>query len=294
MYTAKRFLTIFADKPVKPRSPCGVLSYIERKNLRIVYLGDIVARAGRQAVLDCLRPIKEKYQFDALIANADNAAHGFGTTPKICNQLFAAGVSAIVTGDHVWNQKELLAYLDENKRIIRPLNYAENLAGVGAREIPLDNGQRLLVVELVGRVFMEEVANPLTTLDSLLGQYRLCKEVSAIFVDIHAEATAEKQALARYFDGRVSAFIGSHTHVPTADAVILPKGTAYQTDAGMCGNYNGVIGFESQTPIERLKNPTAANRLEPCGGTGVVCGTFIETDDKTGLAIQIETFRLIP
>lgn len=261
--------------------------------MRIVYLGDIVAKSGRDAVIAAVRPLKEKYRFDALIVNADNAAHGFGCTPKICNQFFNAGVSAIVTGDHVWNQKDIIPFLNDNKRIVRPINYSENLAGTGAREIPLDNGKKILVAEVVGRVFMEAVDCPLQSVDKLLERYQLAKNVDAIFIDIHAEATAEKQAFARYFDGRVSAIIGSHTHVPTADAAILPKGTAYQTDAGMCGDYNSVIGFDEKAPIERLKDKFSPRRLEPCSGKGSVCGTFIETDDQTGLARHIETIRFI-
>ncbi len=259
--------------------------------MKIIYLGDIVARSGREAVKESISQLKQTYGFDALIVNADNVAHGFGVTPKICTQLFNAGVSAIVTGDHVWNQKDLLPFLDENKRIVRPLNYSANLAGVGAREIPLDNGQKILVTEVVGRVFMEAVDCPLQALDKLLESYVLSKNIAAIFVDIHAEATAEKQAFARYFDGRVSAVIGSHTHVPTNDALILPKGTAYQTDAGMCGDYNSVIGFEEQAPIERLKDKFSARRLEPASGKATICGTYIETNDETGLATKIEAIK---
>ncbi len=259
--------------------------------VKIIYLGDVVARPGREAVKQSIPVLKEQYNFDALIVNVDNAAHGFGCTPKICNQLFQNGVSAIVTGDHVWNQKDILPFLNENKRIVRPLNYSSNLAGMGARIIPLDNGKKILIAEVVGRVFMEAVDCPLQALDNLLNQYCLGDNVDAIFVDIHAEATAEKQAFARYFDGRVSAVIGSHTHVPTSDTCILPKGTAYQTDAGMCGDYNGVIGFDPISPIERLKDKFSSRKLEPCSGKGTVCGVFFETDDKTGLAKKVESVR---
>ena len=259
--------------------------------MRIIYLGDIVSRSGREAVIGAVRPLKEKYAFDALVVNADNAAHGFGCTPKICNTLFQAGVTAIVTGDHVWNQKELFSFLDDCKRIVRTLNYSETLLGVGAREIPFDNGKKLLLAEVVGRVFMEAVNCPLLALDKLLSRYILGKNIDAIFVDIHAEATAEKQAFAHFFDGRVSAVIGSHTHVPTNDAVILPKGTAYQSDAGMCGDYNSVIGFDPQTPIERLKDKYSLGHLEPSTGRATVCGTFVETDEQTGLAVKIEPIK---
>lgn len=260
--------------------------------MKIVYLGDVVARPGREAVKKAVSVLKQTFAYDALIVNADNIAHGFGCTPKTCNQLFAEGVSAIVTGDHVWNQKEIIPFLDDNKRIVRPLNHSKNLAGVGAREIPTDCGKKVLVVEVVGRVFMEAVDCPLQALENVLKNYALGKNIDAIFVDIHAEATAEKQAFARYFDGKVSAVIGSHTHVPTNDACILPNGTAYQTDAGMCGDYNSVIGFDPKSPIERLKDKFSSHRLEPANGKATVCGTFIETDDKTGLAVKIETIKL--
>ncbi len=260
--------------------------------MKIVYLGDIVAKAGREAVKNAIDQLKETYHYDVLIANVDNAAHGFGCTPKVCNQLLEAGVNALVTGDHVWNQKDIYPYLDECKRIVRPLNHSSNLAGVGAQIIPLDSGKKILVTEVVGRVFMEAVDCPLQVLEKLLEQYQLAKNIDAIFVDIHAEATAEKQSFAYYFDGKVSAIIGSHTHVPTSDEKILPNGTAYQTDAGMCGDYNSVIGFDTKAPIERLKDKFSSHHLEPATAKGTVCGTFIETDDKTGLAIKIEAFKI--
>ena len=259
--------------------------------MKIVYLGDIVARSGREKVIQTIPQIKQDWQMDALIVNVDNVAHGFGCTPKIAKQLLDAGVSAIVTGDHVWNQKELLEFLDDNNRIVRPLNYSDNLAGVGARVIPLDSGQKILVAEVVGRVFMDTVESPVIKVEQLLQKYKLARDVDAIFIDIHAEATAEKQAFARCFDGCVSTIIGSHTHVPTADAVILPKGTAYQTDVGMCGNYDSVIGFEPAAPIERLRDKSSPSRLEPKGGNAQICGVFIETDNKTGLAVKITPFK---
>ena len=260
--------------------------------MKIVYLGDIVAKSGREAVKASIAQLKQTYKYDVLIANVDNAAHGFGCTPKVCNQLFDAGVNALVTGDHVWNQKDIYPFLDENKRIVRPLNHSANLAGVGARVIPVDSGKKILVAEVVGRVFMEAVDCPLQAVENLLNDYQLGKNIDAIFIDIHAEATAEKQSFAYYFDGKVSAVIGSHTHVPTSDERILPNGTAYQTDAGMCGDYNSVIGFDIKAPIERLKDKFSPHRLEPATNKGTVCGTFIETDDTTGLATHIEAIKI--
>ncbi len=260
--------------------------------MRIIYTGDMVGRPGREAVFNNIAKLKELYNFDVLIVNTDNAAHGFGVTPGICRDLLEKGVTAIVTGDHVWNQREIIPFLDECKQIVRPLNYPDNLPGCGAREIELVNGKKILVTEVVGRLFMEAVDCPAQAMDKLLRTYTLGRNVNAIFVDIHAEATAEKISFGHYLDGRVSAVIGSHTHVPTSDAMILPKGTAYQTDAGMCGDYSGVIGFETQAPIDRLCRRYTGSRLVPLKGEGTLWGTFIETDDTTGLAIRIEQIKL--
>ena len=260
--------------------------------MRIIYVGDIVGRAGREALLGNIDKLKEQYRFDVLIANTDNAAHGFGTTPGICRDLLEKGVSAIVTGDHVWNQREIIPFLDECKKIVRPLNYPENLPGCGAREIELANGRKILVAEVVGRLFMEAVDCPAQAMDKLLKSYTLGRNIDAIFVDIHAEATAEKIAFGHYLDGRVSAVVGSHTHVPTSDYMILPKGTAYQTDAGMCGDYSGVIGFETEAPIDRLCRRYTGSKLVVLKGNGTLFGTYIETDDVSGLATKIEQIKL--
>jgi len=260
--------------------------------LKIIYCGDVVGRPGRDAVLNNIAKLKETYNYDALIVNVDNAAHGFGVTPGICRDFLAAGVTALVSGDHIWNQREILPFLDECKQIARPLNHPDSLPGQGAREIILPDGRKLLVVEVVGRLFMEAVDCPVQAMDKLLKLYTLGRNVDAIFVDFHAEATAEKISFGHYLDGKVSAVIGSHTHVPTSDTMILPGGTAYQTDAGMCGDYSGVIGFEKEEPVARLARKFTGNRLLPCKGQGALWGTFIETDDKTGLAVKIEQIRL--
>ena len=260
--------------------------------MKIIYCGDVVGRPGRDAILNNIAKLKETYNYDALIVNVDNAAHGFGATPGICRDFLNNGVTALVSGDHVWNQREILPFLDECKQIARPLNHPDSLAGQGAREIILPNGKKLLVVEVVGRLFMEAVDCPVQAMDKLLKLYTLGRNVDAIFVDFHAEATAEKISFGHYLDGKVSAVIGSHTHVPTSDIMILPHGTAYQTDAGMCGDYSGVIGFEKEEPVARLARKFTGNRLSPCKGQGTLWGTFIETDDTTGLAVKIEQIKM--
>ncbi len=256
--------------------------------MKFIYCGDVVGRAGRDAVLKNLPVMRQKYKPDAIVVNAENAAHGFGVTPGICREFFAAGVDAIVTGNHVWNQKEIIPFLDDCQKIVRPLNFPQGTVGHGSCEIELANGRKLAVVQVMGRVFMEALDCPVQALENWLKTYRLGGNVSAILVDVHAEATAEKQSLGYYLDGRVSAVAGTHTHVPTSDWRILPKGTAYITDVGMCGDYNSVLGFEPDEPVRRLCRKYPSERLTPAKGEGTVYGILVTTDDKTGLATAIE------
>lgn len=260
--------------------------------MKFIYCGDVVARAGREAVLNNLDKLKEIYQPDFVIVNIENAAHGFGATPGICRDFLEKGIDALVTGNHVWQQRELIPYLSECKKIVRPLNYPENLPGRGFCELELPNGKKLLIVQVLGRLFMEAVDCPVQAIEKLLKNYTLGKNVDAIFVDIHAEATSEKLSFGCYLDGRVSAVVGSHTHVPTADEKIWPKGTAYQTDVGMCGDYNSVLGFDKEEPVNRISRKYTGGRLIPAKGQGTLCGVLVETDDKTGLATRIERIKM--
>lgn len=260
--------------------------------MKFIYCGDVVARAGREAVLNNLENLKKQYQPDFIIVNIENAAHGFGATPGICRDFLDKGVDALVTGNHVWQQRELIPFLAECKKIIRPLNYPENLPGRGFCELEMPNGKKLLVVQLLGRLFMDAVDCPIQAIEKLLKNYTLGRNIDAIFVDIHAEATSEKLSMGCYLDGRVSAVIGSHTHVPTADAKIWPKGTAYLTDVGMCGDYDSVLGFDKEEPMNRLARKYTGGRLTPAKGNGTLSGVLIETDDKTGLAIRIEQISI--
>jgi len=260
--------------------------------LKIVYCGDVVGRAGRDAVLSNLKKIRQQFKADAVIVNVENAAHGFGVTPGIAKEFLESGADVLTTGNHVWQQRDIIPFLDENKRIIRPLNYPETANGHGAVEFELSNGKKILVTQVLGRIFMESVDNPALTIDKLLQKYKLGGNIDAILVDIHAECTSEKLSLGYYLDGRVSVVAGTHTHVPTADAKILPNGTAYITDVGMCGNYDSVLGFEKQAPIDRLCQRYNGSRLEVCRNNGTVWGIAVETDDKTGLAKSIEQFHI--
>ncbi len=260
--------------------------------MKIVYCGDIVGRSGRDVLLKNITTLKNSYSPDALIVNVENAAHGFGVTPGICREFFAQGVDAVTTGNHVYDQREIIPFLDDCKKIIRPLNFPEGNVGQGSCEIELANGKKLLVAQVMGRAFMDAVDCPVQALEKLLKKYILGGNISAILVDIHAEATAEKLAFAHLFDGKVSIIAGTHTHVPTADARIFNKGTAYITDVGMCGDYNSVLGFEPDASIRRLCKKFPTERLIPAKGNGTLYGIFVETDDKTGLAQKIEQIVL--
>ena len=260
--------------------------------MKIVYCGDVVGRAGREAFRDNIKQLKEVYKPDVVIVNVENAAHGFGATPGICREFLEWGADALIMGNHTWDNREIIPFLDECKVIVRPLNYPEGLAGRGSCEIELLNGKKILIMQLLGRLFMEAVDCPAAAADKLLAQYTMGKNVAAIFVDIHAEATSEKLSVGYYLDGRVSAVAGTHTHVPTADAKILPNGTAYITDVGMCGSYDSVLGFDIKAPIARLTRRYDGEKLQPASGKGELWAIYVETDDKTGLAKAIKQFSM--
>lgn len=259
--------------------------------MRILYCGDLVGRAGRNVIIKNIKNIREKYKLDYVIVNGENAAHGFGLSPSIAEDLLNSGVDGITTGNHIWQQKEIYPFLDNSSQIVRPLNYPENLPGKGAQLLDI-NGKKLLVVQVLGRLFMPPINSITEPLDELLKYYHLGKNVDAILVDIHAEATSEKLALGYYLDGKVSLVAGTHTHVPTADARILPEKTGYITDVGMCGDFNSVLGFEPQTPMDRLADKlTIQNRLNPANGKELtIWGVLAETDDK-GLCTKIEQIK---
>lgn len=258
--------------------------------MRIVYCGDVVGRAGRDAVSYNIKNIREKFKPDVIIVNVENSAHGFGVTPGIARDFLESGVDVMTTGNHVWQQREIIPFLDASKSIIRPLNYPENSPGKGWTIFETPAGKKILITQVLGRVFMDNIDNPAWAVDKLLKNYSLGVNVDAVFVDVHAESTSEKLSMGYFLDGRVSLVAGTHTHIPTADARILPKGTAYITDVGMCGNYDSVLGFETQAPIDRLCQKYNGNRLEVCRQNGTAWGIFAETDNKTGLAVRVEQF----
>lgn len=259
--------------------------------MKLLFLGDIVGKSGREAVLKYLPTLKKQYSPDCIIVNAENAAHGFGITKPIAAELFEAGVNVITTGNHVWDKTEILAYVSQEKRILRPHNYPAHLPGSGVCEIETIKGQKIVVINVMGRLFMETLDDPFTCLDIILKPYVLGRNVHAIFLDFHAETTSEKQAICHYLDGRVSAVIGTHTHVPTADERIFPKGTAYLSDAGMCGDYyNSVIGMQVAGSLGKFLKRLPYERMQPAEGEGTVCGALIMVNSN-GLASSIERVR---
>ena len=260
--------------------------------MKVLYCGDIVGRSGRDAVIEYVPELRKRLSLDFVVVNGENAASGFGITEKICASLYAAGVDSIVLGNHSFDQKEIMSVMDQDTRIIRPINYPEGTPGRGAAAFKTRSGKTLLVVQVMGRVFMDPLDDPFAGIDKLLKSGKLGAKYDFILVDIHGEATSEKMAMGHFCDGRVSMVVGSHQHVPTADAMILPGGTAYQTDAGMCGDYNSVIGMEKEEPLRRFTRKINGGRFSPALGPGTLCGVLVETDDNTGLAISVEPIRL--
>ena len=260
--------------------------------MRILFCGDVMGRSGREAVTGNVPRLRRELALDFVAVNGENAAGGYGITAKICQDFYAAGVDCITTGNHAWDQREIIGYIDRDPRLLRPLNYPRGTPGRGLGVYTLPTGRKIVVVQVITRLFMDALDDPFAALEAALAQYPLPGAAQAILLDIHGEATSEKMALGHLADGRVSMAVGSHSHVPTADAQILPRGTAYQTDAGMCGDYNSVIGLKMEIAIQRFVRKLPTERLTPAEGPGTLCAVLVETDDKTGLARSIAPLRL--
>lgn len=259
--------------------------------IKLLFLGDIVGKSGREAVVRSLPDLKKEYMPDCIIVNAENAAHGFGLTKTVVDELFQAGVHVITTGNHIWDKPEILPLLAQQKNVLRPHNYPRHLPGLGVCEFETYKGHKVVVINLMGRLFMESMDDPFAAVDEILKNYSLGRNTQAIFLDFHAEATSEKQAMCHHVDGRVSAVIGTHTHVPTADQRIFPKGTAYMSDAGMCGDYfDTVIGMSSTSSLAKFLKKVPYERMQPGTEEGTVCGVLIEVGSM-GLAKSIAPIR---
>ena len=262
--------------------------------MRFAFFGDVVGRSGREGLVTHLPGLRRSLGLEFVIINAENAAAGFGITESTANELFDAGADCLTLGNHSWDQKEALTYIVREPRLIRPLNYPPMAAapGRGAQLFDLPDGKRILVVNLLGRVFMDALDDPFAAVDKELESCPLGAVADAIIVDMHAEATSEKMAMGHFCDGRSTLVVGTHSHVPTADAQILPGGTAYQTDAGACADYDSVIGNQKEEPLRRFTTRISGGRYKPAEGPATVCGVFVETDPATGLARRIEPIRI--
>ena len=260
--------------------------------MRLLFLGDVVGRAGRHVVQEKLPDLRRRLSLDFVVVNAENAAHGFGITGKIAGELFEAGADVLTLGNHSWDQREALTFIDTEPRLLRPANYPAGTPGKGSGLFEDAKGRRLLVLNVLGRVFMEPLEDPFAAVEAALGACPLGETADAIIVDMHAEATSEKMAMGHFADGRASLVVGTHSHVPTADSQILPHGTAYQTDAGACADYDSVIGMEKDEPLHRFLTKIPQGRFTPAEGPATLCGVFVETADATGLAVRVEPVRL--
>lgn len=260
--------------------------------MRILFFGDVMGRSGRDGLAKYMPDLKTRLKPDVVIANVENAAAGFGVTVKMAQEFYALGIDCLTTGNHIWGQRELVSAIDSEPRLLRPLNFPEGTPGRGFYLHSLPGGRKILIVNVMARLFMEPVLDdPFATAEKLIAQHRLGQTVQAVFVDFHGEASSEKMAFGHVFDGRISGMVGTHTHIPTADAQVLPKGTAYMTDAGMCGDYDSVIGMKKELAIWKFTRKIPGERLSPAEGEATVCGALIVTDDATGLAQSIEPVR---
>ena len=260
--------------------------------MKILFLGDVVGRSGRRAIIDRLGPLRERLRLDFIVVNGENATAGAGLSAAHAKLLLQAGADCITLGDHAFDQRDMIQFIESEPRILRPLNFAKAAPGKGARVFDAPGGRKILVAQVLGQVLMKRpFDDPFSALDAVLRTHPLGGVVNASLVDIHCEATSEKMALGHFCAGRASAVVGTHTHVPTADVMILPGGTGYMTDAGMCGDYNSVIGMDKEEPLRRFVTGMGKGRFTPAGGEATLSGLFVETDDRTGKTLKAEMLR---
>jgi len=260
--------------------------------MKIVFIGDVYGRSGREALEKHLPRIKEELAPDIVIVNGDNATNGRGITPKHVEEFYSWGVDCITGGDHIWDQRQIIPYIGRDPKLLRPANYPKSTTGNGYYKHQTKEGQVCLVIHALGRVFIDALDDPFNAVKQIINENPVGRGVDAIFLDFHAEATSEKMAMAQYLDGKVTAVVGSHTHIPTADNHIMSQGTAYQTDAGMTGDYDSVIGAKKETPIQKFVTKIPGERMIPANGEGTLCGCLIVSKDQTGMAKSIEPIRL--
>ena len=257
--------------------------------MKILVCGDIVGRSGREVIENFLPELVSENDINFVIVNGENSASGFGITKKICEQLFDLGVDVITSGNHIWDQKEIIFFIENEKRLIRPCNYPKQTPGRGFGVYKTKDGNLVSVINVMCRLFMDNIDDPFRKLDDVIEQIKMEHGKHAIIVDVHGESTSEKMAIGHYLDGKVTAILGTHTHVPTADLQILKKGTFYQTDLGMCGDYDSVIGMKKEVCIQKFTKKFIKTRLEPASGEGTLCGTIINVDNE----MKVSEFKQI-
>jgi metallophosphoesterase (TIGR00282 family) len=259
--------------------------------MRLLFVGDIIGRAGRTALTNLLPDLRRRWALDCVVVNGENAAGGFGITEAICQEFLDAGADCVTLGNHSFDQREALVFIARQPRLIRPLNYPKGTPGSGAALIEVTDGRQVLVINAMGRIFMDAMDDPFAAVDAELDACPLGRVCDAAIIDFHAEATSEKMAFGHFVDGRASLVVGTHTHVPTADHQILPGGTAYMSDAGMTGDYDSVIGMDKDEPVRRMVRKTPGARFEPALGAATLCGVAVETD-ALGHATMVAPVRL--
>lgn len=261
--------------------------------MRLIFIGDVVGKSGRDAVARELPLLRERYRPDLVVVNGENAAHGFGITEDIFLGLLAAGADAVTLGNHAFDQREALIFIERHPLLLRPANWPVGCPGRGAALVDTASGRRVLVINAMGRVMIEPVLDdPFPAISRELDLCPMGRECDAVLIDFHAEVSSEKMAMGHYVDGRASLVVGTHTHTPTADHHILPAGTGYMSDAGMTGDYDSVIGMDKAEPLNRFLRKLPVERFKPADGPATLCGVAVETDDKTGLALAIAPIRV--
>lgn len=260
--------------------------------MRILFLGDVVGRSGRAAIAERLPHLRLAWGLDFVVVNGENASQGAGLMAEHAKMLLQAGADCVTLGDHAFDQKDMLQFIEQEPRILRPINFSKVAPGRGVKIFDATQGRKILVTQVLGQVFMKRpFDDPFSAVETILKTHRLGGAVQAALVEVHAEATSEKMALGHWCDGQASLVVGTHTHVPTGDAQILPQGTAYLTDAGMCGDYNSVIGMDKLEPLRRFITGMSSGRFMPAEGPATLSGVFVETDDRSGKALRVRMIR---
>ncbi len=260
--------------------------------MRFLFLGDVVGRSGRDGIADRLPGLIDRYGFDFVVVNGENASHGRGLTEPHFNGIRAAGADIVTLGDHAFDQRDTISFIERETTLVRPINMAPGTPGRGAMFVEGRNGHRVLVINALGRVFMGPADDPFRAVEAAIAACPLGEQADAVIVDFHTEATSEIQGMGHFLDGRASLVVGTHTHIPTADLRVLKGGTALMGDAGMCGDYDSVIGVDAEEPLNRFLTGIPNGRFTPAEGEATLCGVAVETDPRTGLALKVLPVRV--